>query len=178
MRLKTTIFRCFHSVKSGLTQTQSSTSSTPISTEIFTKEDLLNLKQNYLSITIPKPAYNARIRTQEMETALVDLIVHSQEHNPARNSTKGREYIIVDSPVTLSRNLPSISDFFNKVLKDFGRPSGSFDWQITSFEFSTAKRCTCCGPSIFSDRKPRILCLPKSNQTQTGASWWTSCDSD
>ena len=153
MRLKVSIFRYFCLPKPQNKSTNLKPSFSP-SSEIFSKDDLINLKENYLSIQIPKSIYKARVRTHQMEKDLVDLIGYSQENNPNRNHEKGRDYIIVDSPLTLSRSLPSVSDFFNKVLKDFGNLKTFTNLnKITNLEFPQEKKSIYSGPLIYLETK-------------------------
>lgn len=128
MRLSKVVIRYF-----SLTTPNASNSSLDISKfsspELLNKQDLVYLKESYLNISIPKSKYKSRISTLKMEEELSNFINFVQEENPVKNTTKGRDYIIIDSPVTLSRSLPSIQDFYNKILKDFG-----------TFWFETNKR--------------------------------------
>ena len=89
--------------------------------QIETKEDLLQLKENYLGIQIPKTKFKSRVKTIQMEESLMDSISHHLVKKSSMNRAKTKQLILVDSPLTLSKGLPTLLDFYNKVLKDFGK---------------------------------------------------------
>ena len=93
----------------------------PQVSDINSKQDLLNLKENFLRIKVPVSSFNRRIKTLQAEEELVNQVATVLAQRLDGNRSKSKQFVILDFPSSLTKDTPTVMDFYNKVLKDFGR---------------------------------------------------------